>query len=164
MKNKSLTPREKQFCRFFAITGNPREAAFRAGYKLFPERAGLKVLEKKEARVEIDRMKKVYEACAGEAAIGLKRVAFGSVSDPVKLIFSDELSDEQIEALDLFNVSEIKRPKNGGLEIKFFDRVRALERLAELNVSGCESPVSPFYDALVKGARMLSSNERGDDR
>ena len=34
---------------------------------------------------------------------------------------------------DLFNVSEIKRIKGGGVEIKFFDRQKALERLSDLN-------------------------------
>ena len=34
---------------------------------------------------------------------------------------------------DLFNVSEIKRVKGGGVEIKFFDRQKALEKLEELD-------------------------------
>ena len=31
--------------------------------------------------------------------------------------------------MDLFLVSEIKRPKDGSMEIKFFDRLKALEKL-----------------------------------
>ncbi|CDD52605.1 terminase small subunit [Ruminococcus sp. CAG:379] len=41
------------------------------------------------------------------------------------------MSGEQLSRLDLFNVSEIKKVKGGGLEIKFFDRQKALERMYE---------------------------------
>ena len=62
------------------------------------------------------------------------RLAFGSVADAMKLMLCEEsMSTEEIERLDLFNVSDIKRPKGGGLEIKFFDRQKALERLIEFN-------------------------------
>jgi hypothetical protein len=37
-----------------------------------------------------------------------------------------------MESLELFNVSEIKKPKGGGIEIKFFDRLKALEHLEAL--------------------------------
>ena len=33
--------------------------------------------------------------------------------------------------LDLFNVSELKRVKGGGVEVKFFDRQKALEKMME---------------------------------
>ena len=56
-----------------------------------------------------------------------------SVKLPRRFAFAEELTPAMLVSADLFNVSEIKRVKGGGVEIKFFDRQRALERLAELN-------------------------------
>ena len=67
------------------------------------------------------------------------------------------MSADEIEKLDLFNVSDIKRPKGGGIEIKFFDRLRALEKLASLG--GGENSESSFIKALSEGARLLSGEE-----
>ena len=81
---------------------------------------------------------------------GLKQLAFGSVSDAVSLLY---LSDEEILAklprLKLLNVSEIKRPKGGGMEIKFFDRLKALEKLKEDAPTNREEGLG-FYQALEK--------------
>ena len=49
---------------------------------------------------------------------------------------------------DLFNVAEIKRPKDGAMEIKFFDRIKALEKLEDIDEND-RSNVSDFYKALV---------------
>lgn len=61
---------------------------------------------------------------------GLRHLAFGEIQDAVRLLYAPE---EQIlpalGEMDLFNISEIKRPKGGGMEIKFFDRLKALEKL-----------------------------------
>ena len=62
---------------------------------------------------------------------------------------------EKLPKLDLFNVSEIKRPRGGGMEIKFFDRLKALEKLTD--DSEKEDRATPFYDAIVKGAEALRS-------
>ena len=73
---------------------------------------------------------------SGSITAGLKRLAFGSCTDAVYLVFADELPPPAvIEGLDLFNVSEIKRVKGGGVEIKLFDRLKALEKLSELENS-----------------------------
>ena len=87
------------------------------------------------------------------------RLAFGSVADAMKLMLCEEaMSTEEIEKLDLFNVSEIKRPKGGGLEIKFFDRIKALERLEKLG-GGEENSQSSFIQALSEGAKILSQGD-----
>jgi len=70
----------------------------------------------------------------------------------------DTLSPEEIEKLDLFNVSDIKRPKGGGLEIKFFDRLKALERLEKLG-TGEENTQSSFVQALAEGAKLLTQED-----
>lgn len=94
-----------------------------------------------------------------EALAGLRRLAFGRINDALALL-SDEQGEILTDRLDLFNVSEIKRPKGGGVEIKFFDRLEALERLAELEdrAAGANSADS-FFSALQKNAKKSS----GDD-
>lgn len=90
-----------------------------------------------------------------EAATGYKRLAFGSVSDALNLIFREEApTKEELAEMDLFNISEIKRPKGGGLEIKFFDRLKPLERLAEMSESEAATAI-PFYEALNGSAKAL---------
>ncbi len=80
----------------------------------------------------------------------LKKLAYGNVSDAVSLLFlSDETALEKLPKLNLFNVSEIKRPRGGGMEIKFFDRIKACEKLREYSPSGDDESLS-FYQALEK--------------
>ena len=47
-------------------------------------------------------------------------------------------------------ISEIKRNKDGMLEIKFFDRLKALEKLGEHADDG--SGLRELYDAIGRGA------------
>ena len=100
MKKGKLTKKELLFCHYFALCANAREAASKSGYAS-PERAGMKLMAKKEIR------------------------------------------------------EEIKKPKGGGLEIKFFDRLKALEKLSAICENGDESSSMPFYEAIRKSAKAL---------
>ena len=92
---------------------------------------------------------------------GLLEIALGSVSDAISLLFmTEEEIIERLPKLKLINVSEIKRPKGGGMEIKFFDRIKALERLGTDKISDSDSSLS-FYEALEKSAN--DSREKSDD-
>lgn len=92
---------------------------------------------------------------------GLLDIALGSVSDAISLLFmTEEEIIERLPKLKLINVSEIKRPKGGGMEIKFFDRIKALERLGTDKISDSDSSLS-FYEALEKSAN--DSRENSDD-
>ena len=83
-----------------------------------------------------------------EIEAGLRRLAFGGVSDGVKLLLhSDEMSDRQLKRLDLFNVSDLKRSSGGVTEIKFYDRLKALEQLADFS-SGSGQDGSALLEAL----------------
>lgn len=86
---------------------------------------------------------------------GLCDLAFGDITDALKLLYlSDDEVLECLPKLKLINVSEIKRPKGGGMEIKFFDRIKACEKLSELtSVKGDEG--FSFYQALEKSAEDL---------
>lgn len=157
---KKLTGREELFCRLYVSCRNSREAAFRAGYKVCPEITSRKLLAKPAVRETIDRIKKEMVFTAEEVKAGLHRIAFASSADAVKLLLCEDYEDLDIEELDLFNVAEIKRPKGGGLEIKFFDRIKALERLGELSEASQDNSAVPFYEALEKSAASLSGGKK----
>ncbi len=128
--------REVTFCRLYARLGNIREAAIQAG--LPPEDAlavGLDILGKKKNRRLVKQLRAVLSEELGSSVVcGLMRLAFGDITDAVRLLNAEEpLSSEELSRLDLINVSEIKRVKGGGMEIKFFDRQKAMEKLLELS-------------------------------
>ena len=92
---------------------------------------------------------------------GYEKLAFGSIEDAVRLLFCEEAGSELLSQLDLFNIAEIKRPKGGGMEIKFFDRLKAMEYLNELGRME-QAGQSPFYQALEEGARSLRGGGEGN--
>lgn len=103
------------------------------------------------------RRKKVTQK---EVCEGLRHLAFGEITDAVALLYeSEEKISERLSSLDLFNVSEIKRVKGGGMEIKFFDRLKAIDKLREIaeKENDVSEPTS-FYMALEKGARALNGD------
>jgi len=153
---KKLTGREELFCRLYVSCRNSREAAFRAGYKVCPEITSRKLLAKPAVRETVEKLKKETAFTSEEVRAGLHRIAFASSSDAVKLLLSKDYQNLEIEELDLFNVAEIKRPKGGGLEIKFFDRIKALEKLGELSDTSQDNNAIPFYEALEKSAASIN--------
>ncbi len=67
-----------------------------------------------------------------KAIEGLRKLAFGKCNDAAILVFSEELpSPVQVARMDLFNVASLSRDKGGGVEVRFFERQKALERLYE---------------------------------
>ena len=81
----------------------------------------------------------------------------------MKLILSDEPPCEsELEKLDLTMVSDIKCPKSGGIEVKFFDRIKALDRLCELSNAASAGENSDFLSALDRSARALCGDDAGE--
>ena len=155
-----LSPREAAFCRYYLLWGNLREAAAAAGYSR-PARDGIKAFGLPQVQRELLRLRKKKQE-AERCSEGFRRLAFGSITDAVRLLFLDEPpSDRELEQMDLFSISEIKRPKGGGMEIKFFDRQRALERLCELEQPDRRDGARAFYDALEKSAARLGGEDHG---
>lgn len=141
------------------VLGNPQEAAIKLG--ISPTDAlgeGLRLINSPIVRRYMKSRQKSGTAKI-EALAGLRRLAFGRINDALALL-SDEAGEIAADRLDLFNVSEIKRLKGGGVEIKFFDRLEALERLAELEdrALGANSADS-FFSALQKSTKKPT----GDD-
>lgn len=148
-----LTKKQRLFCHLYQQSRNPKEAAALLGARK-PLETGLKMMNDREVIAEIERICK-RKRPIGEAAQGLRRIAFGSVADAIKLL-RDWDTIENIDELDLFSVSEIKFSKSGGMEIKFFDRIKALEKLAFLDNEGdSQTPVAPFIEAVHEGAKRL---------
>lgn len=158
-KDKKLTGKEKQFCCNYINTGNVRESAVRAGYGCEPEKIGARLLMRTDIINKINQLyseKKKnlrYRACSG-----YERLAFGSISDAVRLLYIDEPDAKTLESMDLFNISEIKKPKEGAMEIKFFDRLRALEKLEQSDLSERDE-ASPFYNAFEQGLKAFEKDE-----
>lgn len=71
------------------------------------------------------------------------------------LLFEPEISREELNKMDLFNVSEIKRQKGGTIEIKFFDRLKALEKLSEIGGAEDSQVSTSLYSAIEKSAKVV---------
>ncbi len=154
-----MKPKELLFCTLYRRTGNAREAAARAGFRLWPERQGLRLLARREVQQRLAELSDAADPLpTGEA--GLRRIAFGSVADAVGLLFTPPGEKTELEGLDLFMISEIKSAKGGGLEMKFYDRLKALELLSALS-SERSAAAAPLYEALSEGARRLKGAEPG---
>ena len=83
-----------------------------------------------------------------------------SVSDAISLLYKSDPSKEDLEGMDLFLVSEIKRPKDGSMEIKFFDRLKALEKLGAGGEH--ETGAKQLFDAISNSARAVNDKENGN--
>ena len=98
-----------------------------------------------------------------EIISGLRHIAFGSSADAIKLLLhSDTLTDRQIKKLDTFNIASIKQTGSCISEIKFFDRGKAMEKLAQLGVSR-SAGANGFLEALARSAGAAADEEDSDD-
>ncbi len=129
---EQLQSRRAAFCRWYLALGNVREAALRAGCP--PETAaedGLQMLHSPVCRRFLARL-------AAQPALplqqlvtaGFARLAFGDANDAVRLALHENLSESDLQTLDLFHVTSIKYDKNG-VEVKLADRLSALTKLLE---------------------------------
>lgn len=79
----------------------------------------------------------------------------------MSLLFKEEVTDEEIRQMDLYNISDIKRKKGGDIEIKFFDRLKALEHLQQLACQEENNPAATLFSAIEKSACALRDEENG---
>lgn len=139
------------------VYADPIRAAREAGYKN-PQAALSDLTAREEIVSEIRRrcenMRSIYE---NTAICGLYRLAYGGVSDALTLVYKDNLSEKEMRALDLTNVSEIKRTDKG-IEVKFCDRIKAIDKLQEVLGSGTEQKTgSGLLDAILLSAEALGN-------
>ena len=157
-----MKPKEKEFCRLMTVYADPIRAAREAGYK-HPEKSWAELASEEEIVSEIHRlcsnMRSIYE---NAAVCGLYRLAYGGVSDALTLIYRENLSDRELSALDLTNVSEIKKTDKG-IEVKFCDRIKAIGALSQiLGTQTTEGEGSGLLDAIRMSARALGDRNRMD--
>ena len=153
----SLSPKQTLFCTYYVQTRNGREAAANCGYR-FAQRTAARLLRRSDIRAQIEQLDRETAHAQDEIAAGYARLAFGCVSDAVALALSLDPKTAGLEELDLFSISEIKCGKNG-VELKFFDRLKALEKLEAL-ARGKENELArELFSAIGRGAQTLREDE-----
>lgn len=163
--NRELNKKEILFCQYYIDTGNSKEAAMLSGYKTYPERKGAELLSDNRVKKKIeDLYLEKKKNLMYKATSGYERLAFGNISDSIKLLFYENLNPKDLDKMDLFNIAEIKKPKDGAMEIKFFDRIRALEKLEQINLTS-NSEKEPFYYTLERSIKKLNypTNSSSED-
>ena len=93
---------------------------------------------------------------------GYRKLALGPVGDAVRLMMAEDGDWLDYQKLDLMNLAEVKRGK-GVIELKFFDRLAALDRLAQLAKEDEGQGLDRFCAALSQGAKELYQKEGGED-
>ena len=78
----------------------------------------------------------------------MRRLACAKVNDAVKLAYLPEEERDSIGRLDLAALTEFRRSGAGTVEMKFTDRMRALERLLELSGPGKEEQLEQFLQRM----------------
>lgn len=156
----TLSSKERLFCTYYCLSRNGREAAAKSGY-IFPEKSAARLLRKKEIKEEIERSDREKRASQKDIISGYYRLAFGCFADAVSLLFRDDITSEEISRMDLYNISDIKRKKGGDIEIKFFDRLKALEHLQQISGNEEKNDASSLFSAIEKGALALRDDEDG---
>lgn len=156
-----LSGREKDFCSCFLKTGNAQKSAELAGFCGDTRAVGDKLLQRQDILSEIaDIAQRQEKILSGLATAGYIRLAFGSIADAVSLLYLDKPSRDELEKMDLFLVSEIKHPKDGAVEIKFFDRLKALEKLSANR--GSDDSTDSIFDAICNSAKQNGGSKSED--
>ncbi|MBP0979893.1 MAG: terminase small subunit [Oscillospiraceae bacterium] len=159
-----MTIKEQLFCYYYSQLQNPKEAAIKSGFnKKNAEMIGAKLLLKENIKERINFIlnENKKNDLLQKSIIGLERLAFGSISDAIKLTFVENKEDlVNLSELDLFNISEIKKSKTGGVEIKFFDRLKALEKILEISqLTANKSGEFDLFDAIKQSAKAVSKDK-----
>ena len=109
--NKKLKPREKQFCGYFVCTGSAEESARRAGYRKNCRLAGERLLCDERVLDEIERLIALRRRVLPKlASAGYYRMAFGGVSDALRLLYSERPTGKQAVSDD--DLSEVAGGRN----------------------------------------------------
>lgn len=150
------------FAAEYARCGNLYEAAVLAGAsRASAALVGLRLICERSVRRRVEQ----YRLTNAEppAIQGLRRIAFGRNNDAAALAFAETVTPAMIAKADLYGVQEIKCGK-GMVEIKFFDRCKALDALreAEGEISHTDTAES-FLNAVFGGreGEWYAEKDRG---
>ena len=140
--------RQRAFCQAYLRTMDPERAAADAGYKDGFAQLGT---EPVQARLERMREAAALQLRREDVLRRLAQLAFGQANDGVRLALQGR--EAEVENLDLSAVAEIRVTDKGGMEIKFVDRVKALETLCGLlESSGGGQGAEELYRVLAAAA------------
>ena len=137
MDEKRLTPRQRRFLEAYAVSGDPEDAALRAGYA--PGRAaetGRRLLESptvQDALAALRQTRPRHYPLTEQAIVGeLCAIAFSDYTDYVR-IEDGEVRITDSGSLDYSRRAAIAGIKDTGkgVEIKLHDKQKALELLAK---------------------------------
>lgn len=78
----------------------------------------------------------------------MRALACAKVNDAVKLAYLPEEEREAIGKLDLSALIEFRRSGAGTVELKFADRMKALERLLELSGPSNEEQLDSLFQRM----------------
>lgn len=139
--NGKLSKKQEDFCILYSSTLSPSLSARLAGYPPPAYRlTGLKLLKKPEIKKRIENLKEEenrLSALRNEAILALCRAAASDCSPALTLMtLDDDAFTAAAKETELFCISEIKRQK-GVTEIKFIDRIKALEAVCRLTENEC---------------------------
>lgn len=154
--------KQKKFAYYWAITRNPEQAAIICGE---PNR-WLEWMENKQVLRELYKLQRKFrkESPGDIAKRGLEQIVFSMIPNFEKSNSPCEDADEEsgycTEELSYrqFQIAEWKKPKGGGEEVKFWDKLKALElliRLEEEKGKQENQGGQAVYRALESGARAL---------
>ena len=142
------------FCEIYCKNNlNAKKAAVKAG---FSEKSYEKILAKPEIKnyinnfkVELER-EKIFKT----AIFNLNKIIETKVNDVIVLAANFEtITKKEIEKLNLFQLAEIKKLKDGSFEFKLIDKIKAIETLTalleKLNVKENKTQINEFLDALT---------------
>ena len=82
----------------------------------------------------------------------IEALAASRINDAVRLAFLTEEEMGLLDRLDLSAVTELKRNSNGTVELKFLDRLAALQWLLERTAE--DPQAEKLYEALRDGAQQ----------
>lgn len=138
---------QKTFCRAYLRTMDPEQAAAESGGG-----DGFSLLGRRAIQ---SRLEKMRETATGQiqredAVRRLAQLAFGRANDAVWLALHRDEPD--LKELDLSAVAEFKVTDKGGMEVKFIDRVRALEALCQALDDGGARGMEELLRALEESA------------
>lgn len=140
---------QRTFCRVYLRTLNPDAAAEAVGRD-----DGWRLLREKDITERLEEMRAAGAAqiLREDAVRRLAELAFGRANDAAALALGMPGTREKVEELDLSAVAELKVTDKGGVEIKFLDRVRALESLCSALDGRISTGADDFFQALENSA------------
>lgn len=155
MSKKQLEESKKDFCCIYLDTLDANRAAQQCGVE-----NGYEMLRQKDIQQYLKQTRKsVREMVQMEDVLRrLCQIAFSQPNDAVALACGQQY--DKIENLDLAAVAEFKR-KDEQTEVKFIDRVRALQVLGEL-LSGKESNADDTARDFFRALELSGESKTGD--